>query len=193
MKYAARIFLIFLVLYTISEVSYKATAGSLSKQETRNQVPYEYLIGLDYSEVRLEGGARLQFESDEARIELSQYIDISSADTAGMTRNEFEKYLSVYQLPEELVSVGLTNMKIKSFERHKAVISVEYETAETRRYQYWCIAADGIIQVYDSKKEMLILEQPFIRTRFTPLERRQLELGMYIGDYGELTALLATE
>lgn len=192
MKYAARIFLIFVILFGISEISYQVTAGALEKHSCDTAVPVEYLQKLDYGEIRLEAGASLLFEVQGTDMNVSEYMDVSSADTAGMTKAELEEYLNQYQLAEELVSAGLTDLKVETFERHKAVVSVSYETSETKRYQYWCMASDGVIRVYDSKKKKLILEQLFIRTRFTPSERRQLVNGLYIRDYEELIELLGT-
>jgi len=190
MKYAARIFLGFLVLFLVSEISYQVTAGGLEKQMVQILVPEKYLQKLDYSKTRLEAGALLIFKEKETDKDLSQYMNISPTETAGMTRTELEEYLNQYQLPPEMVLVGLTDLKVESFERHRAVMSVAYETPQTKRYQYWCTASDGVIQVYDSKKEKLVLEQLFIRTRFTPSERRQLANGLYLRDYEELIDFL---
>ncbi len=190
MKYAARIFAVFLILFLISEISYQVTAGTLAKYTTEAGVPQQYLEGLDRSETRLETGAKFVFETENTELDISAYMKMASAETAGMNELEFQTYLDQYILPEEMVSLGLTNLKLKSFERHQAVIAVSYETPETMRYRYWCCVENGVIKVYDSKKTQLVLEQMFVKTKFTPTERRLLAEGVYLKDYEEMMNFL---
>ncbi len=193
MKYAARIFLVFLVIYLISEISYQATADGLEKKKLTAGVPVSYLKELDHSEIRLETGAKLIFKTGDPVVDVQKQMKISPADIAGMDQIQFQQYLDDYMLPEEMVSAGLTVLDVTSFERHKVIISVSCETPETMRYQYWCIVKDGVIRVYDSRKKQLVLEQVFVRSRFSLSERRILEEGVYLRDYKELTALLGRQ